>query len=93
MRELTKPLPMSDIFSLVWTKTKSSVSEYLHRFSSEVVTVTTNSGPVKGFKIASACDYRYYNFIGIPYAKPPIGDLRFKVNIFSIIHLSSNNYL
>lgn len=65
MRELTKPLPVSELLSLAWTKTKSTVSEYMHRFSSEIVTVTTNSGPVKGFKIASACDYRYYNFNGI----------------------------
>lgn len=70
---------MSDLVSLAWSYTSSRVVDYYRHYFSEVVTVTTKSGPVKGYKIASAFDYNYINFHGIPYAKPPIGELRFKV--------------
>lgn len=41
--------------------------------------VTVKQGKLKG-KVAE--DYKggkFYSFQGIPYAKPPVGDLRFKV--------------
>lgn len=74
-------LKLADLFSFAWSYTNSRVVDYYRHYFSEMVTVTTKSGPVKGFKIASAFDYHYINFIGIPYAKPPIGELRFKVCI------------
>lgn len=41
----------------------------------------TNSGPVKGMKVLTKYENKeYYSYKGIPYAKPPIGPLRFKVN-------------
>lgn len=72
-------IKLTDLFSFAWSYTNSRVVDYYRHYFSEVVTVNTKSGPVKGFKIASAFDYRYINFIGIPYAKPPVGELRFKV--------------
>ncbi len=41
--------------------------------------VDTNYGPVRGLKRTSVVGEQYYSFRGIPYAKAPIGDLRFKV--------------
>lgn len=73
-----------EICSVIWAKVKLTISDYYcHRFNDNV-TVTTKSGPVKGYKTKSTFDYEYYNFIGIPYAKPPIGELRFKVRLFTI---------
>ena len=43
--------------------------------------VQTNNGLVRGKQLLTLFDnVPYYAFKGIPYAKPPIGDLRFKVN-------------
>lgn len=79
-------LKFADLFSFAWSFTNSRVVDYYRHYFSEMVTVNTKSGPVKGFKIASAFDYHYINFIGIPYAKPPIGELRFKVCSFNNMH-------
>ena len=38
-------------------------------------TVVTTSGPVQGFAFANT--YPSINFLGIPFAAPPIGPLRF----------------
>lgn len=44
-------------------------------------TVETNTGLVRGKRGTSLFDsIPYYSFKGIPYAKAPIGSLRFKVN-------------
>ena len=43
------------------------------------VTVTLEQGAVKGQRIESIRDRQLLAFLGIPYAKPPVGDLRFKV--------------
>lgn len=79
-------LKLTDLFSLAWSYTNSRVVDAYRHYFSEVITVTTKSGPVKGYKIASGFDYRYINFIGIPYAKPPVGDLRFKVGCGSAVN-------
>lgn len=43
--------------------------------------VETNSGRIRGLRKTTLLKkIPYYSFKGIPYAKPPIGDLRFKVN-------------
>lgn len=44
----------------------------------ETTIIETNYGPVRGIKRTSAVGEQFYSFRGIPYAKPPIGDLRFK---------------
>lgn len=43
-------------------------------------TVKTKSGPVKGEKQLTTFENKeFYAYKGIPYAKPPVGSLRFKV--------------
>lgn len=41
--------------------------------------VQTNYGPVRGCKRTSIVGEEYLSFRGVPYARPPLGDLRFKV--------------
>lgn len=42
--------------------------------------VKTESGEVQGITAKTLLNQRqFYSFRGIPYAQPPIGDLRFKV--------------
>lgn len=44
--------------------------------------IETNDGPVRGqLKRTVFNGNPYYAFQGIPYAKPPVGELRFKVSI------------
>lgn len=43
------------------------------------VIAKTSLGPIKGLETISYTGYKYIEFRGIPYAKPPIGKLRFKV--------------
>jgi len=40
--------------------------------------VSTNSGPVRGEEVTFE-GFSYKAFKGIPYAAPPVGELRFKV--------------
>lgn len=50
------------------------------KMSNEII-VSTNDGKIRGIKNKSPIfDAEFYSFYGIPYAEPPIGDLRFKVN-------------
>lgn len=46
---------------------------------SDTAIIETNYGPVRGLKRTSAVGDQFYSFRGIPYAKSPIGELRFKV--------------
>lgn len=49
-------------------------------FSVANTVVETNSGKVKGIKVKSILkNEQYYSFLGIPYGKPPVGELRFMV--------------
>lgn len=41
------------------------------------------NGPICGY-VDKNSDGTYYKFKSIPYAKPPVGDLRFKVSNFLI---------
>ncbi|XP_037916880.1 esterase B1-like isoform X1 [Hermetia illucens] len=47
------------------------------RKTSEKLVVETVYGPVRGVKRISCWDDPYYSFERIPYAKPPVGELRF----------------
>lgn len=46
--------------------------------SNEYVIVDTEYGQVKGVKRNTVYNDTYYSFESIPYAQPPIGELRFK---------------
>lgn len=46
--------------------------------SADEILVTLPQGILRGKKETSCYDDIYYGFHGIPYAKPPLGDLRFK---------------
>lgn len=47
--------------------------------------ITIEKGSVRGQVLKSRDGRNYYSFTSIPYAKPPIDELRFKVRIFLII--------
>lgn len=42
------------------------------------IIVETKYGPVRGIKRISSMGDRFYGFQGIPYAKPPLNELRFR---------------
>jgi len=42
--------------------------------------VKTAKGTIRGYTSKSRGGRDYYSFTGIPYAKPPIDELRFKVS-------------
>lgn len=51
-------------------------------------TIETNSGFVRGKRGTTLFNHiSYYSFKGIPYAKAPIGTLRFKVNMLKSFDL------
>lgn len=79
MKLLTDPIETKQKLKLAWAAVKWFVNDYYQYFHRDEITVRTKSGLVKGFRIESHLNYRYFNFVGIPYAKPPVGDLRFMV--------------
>nr|CAD7586926.1 unnamed protein product [Timema genevievae] len=52
----------------------------------ETVKVITSKGELQGKKVSSKAGGVFYSFLGIPYAKPPVGPLRFKIPLLSIPH-------
>ena len=46
--------------------------------------VITDNGKLLGIKLVSRNGTPYFAYFGIPYAKPPVGDLRFQVNEITI---------
>jgi hypothetical protein len=43
--------------------------------------VTISQGDMRGIKMRSRSGRSFYAFLGIPYATPPVGALRFKVSL------------
>lgn len=41
--------------------------------------ITIQEGQIKGIVSEDVRGGKFYSFMGIPYAKPPVGDWRFKV--------------
>ena len=53
---------------------------------SDTKIIKSQGGEVRGQKMLTAIDEKeYYAFKGIPYAQPPIGNLRFKVYFMIIV--------
>ena len=50
--------------------------------------VSTNTGKVKGIVSLSRQHREFYSWRGIPYAEPPLGDLRYEVGViyYAIIY-------
>lgn len=46
---------------------------------SDFVIAETEYGKVRGIKTTSCLNTSFNAFLGIPYAAPPVGELRFKV--------------
>lgn len=42
--------------------------------------VKINDGELKGVESINENGTKYYSFMGIPFAEPPVGNLRFKVS-------------
>lgn len=47
---------------------------------SKFIEVAVSQGLLRGRVVKSKLGYEYFSFQGIPYAKPPVGNLRFKVS-------------
>lgn len=48
---------------------------------SEAVQVSVKQGTLEGIVSTSRNGTEYYSFYGIPFAKPPVGELRFEVSL------------
>lgn len=48
--------------------------------STTAVQVTVNEGLLEGEQVQNEYGGTYYSFKGIPFAQPPLGELRFKVS-------------
>jgi hypothetical protein len=48
--------------------------------------VATKNGKVQGVVSSSRGGRDFFEFLGIPFAKPPVGKLRFEVNLQIISH-------
>lgn len=55
------------------------------RATTQSVVVKTRSGPVQGSIRTTVNSVEFGAFAGIPYAKPPVGKLRFKVQFHLIM--------
>lgn len=64
----------SDDYSINCQSSSSSLTS-----SASVVEIQTELGPITGLRIRTYLNNRAIGFMGIPYALPPIGNLRFKV--------------
>lgn len=62
----------------------NSSSNCVTRIMADKVQVTTRTGPVEGIEKKTRLGTDYISFQKIPYAKPPVGHLRFKVIYFGI---------
>ncbi|WP_339799876.1 carboxylesterase family protein [uncultured Marinobacter sp.] len=55
-------------------KTTADVTGFFHRATSPRVTMTTSGGELRGFEANDST----WQFLGVPYGKPPLGDLRWR---------------
>lgn len=73
-----------DFVSYIVPYSSYKFSELYRRFFGNSVSANTTLGPIRGVESISCSGYNYYEFRGIPYGKPPVGKLRFKVYIYLI---------
>jgi len=59
----------------------------------ETVVLRVTQGDLRGRKIITKSGLQYYSFQGIPYATPPVGNLRFKVSIFILCKKENQFFL
>lgn len=55
------------------------------QITSGAVTIETKLGHVRGTVMLSRNGKRFNAFLGLPYAKPPVGELRFKVRYHLVL--------
>ena len=55
----------------------------------EDVTVATSKGRIRGERVDADMGQYYYAFKGIPYAKPPVKELRFQVKIDLLLYTNA----
>lgn len=83
----------SSVFTKMYTKTSVfllvvSVFITLYWNCSGEKIIATNSGSVRGLRETSLWKkVDFHAFRGIPYAKPPVDELRFKVSTLSVLLL------
>lgn len=71
----------------------------IHQRLTAEVLVSTKFGDIRGTTRLSRNGKKFDAFLGVPYAEPPIGDLRFQVCIFEknipigIIFIFISNYI
>lgn len=70
-----------ELLRYMWPLATYKISEFLKRIFGETVTIKSSHGEIVGVNMRSPYGFDYLNFLGIPYAKPPVGKLRFKVRI------------
>ena len=75
----------SQVAIILWTMIYSVGS--LSEDSEKHVIIKTSLGKLMGEKFQIADGSEGVQFLGVPYAKPPIGKLRFSVSIFSFVFL------
>jgi carboxylesterase type B len=51
----------------------------------ETVIVRVAQGSLRGQKVKTEAGATYYSFHAIPFAKPPVGPLRFKVSLIFLV--------
>lgn len=54
---------------------------------SDFVVAETEYGRVQGIRKTSVLNEDFIAFLGLPYATPPLGPLRFKVSVAIIVYL------
>lgn len=67
----------------IFILTVLKLSHYIANMSPEPI-VTIKQGVLKGQTEKTKSGVEFNSFLGIPYAQPPIGELRFKVSIWKL---------
>ncbi|XP_067006820.2 esterase FE4 [Anabrus simplex] len=73
---------MKGTTAILWTLFVLATSQLAEVFSDdEYPVITLPQGALKGRKVTPDNLSPYYTFLGIPYGKPPVGNLRFKAPV------------